>query len=135
MQQIQQWYGVYTDSILSAAINFRGPEFSDYTLAITRDNDVQFCHGRRADLPGTQSFNGTLNFVDLSTAFPIISGTCHLVFTQVLPEEQPLLMQTTSDIPSFLESDRVLRTLLVRQTTISDRNLIGRSLTEISFVM
>lgn len=135
MQQIQQWYGVYTDSILSAAINFRGPEFSDYTLAITRDNDVQICHGRRADLPGTQSFNGTLNFVDLSTAFPIFSGACHLVFMQVLPEEQPLPMQTTSDVPSFLESDRVLRTLLVRQTTISDRNLIGRSLTEISFVM
>jgi hypothetical protein len=138
MLQIPQWYGVYMDSILSVAINFRGPSFSQYTLAITRGDDVQLCHGRRTDLPDMESFDGTLKLVDLSTAFPIVSGARHLVFMHVAPEELPPPSQSTSDVTSFVESDRVLRALLSLQrstTTVSDRRIIGLSLEEIVFII
>jgi hypothetical protein len=89
MEQVLQWYGVYTDDTLSAAINFRGPDYNQYTLAIRRGDDVQLCHGRRTDLPGmTTPFDGTPTFVDLSMAFPVVSGSVeHLVFTQITPEK------------------------------------------------
>jgi hypothetical protein len=131
MLNIQQWYGLYTDSMLTAAINFRGPDFNQYTLAITRDDDVQLCHGRRQDLVGMKSFDDTMTFVDLSTAFPIVSGACHLVFSRVSPDELPLPMTNRSDVTSFIESDRVLRAILFPYTDLtngSHRKLIGLSL-------
>jgi hypothetical protein len=131
MVQIPQWYGVYKDDTLSTAINFRGPDYNQYTLAITRGDDVQLCHGRRTDLPGlTDPFDGTPTFVDLSMAFPGLSGVGHLVCTQISPEQLPVPVQFTSDVTSFIESDRVLRALLLRtDTTDLTRQFRGTTMT------
>jgi hypothetical protein len=115
MAHIPQWYGVYKDGTTSAAINFRGPDFSQYTLVIGYREDVQLCHGLRTDLPGMeQVFEGAgmpthVNISVLMGRLPICP-----VFIHVPTDELPLPISTTSKVSSFLETDRILRALLSR---------------------